>query len=217
LSNLGSLIGFADSDGRVRAIDLNWAGMQDRPSFSVRGARTLAASYQQPDPVEKNPDPVLRYLPPPTDLPIVRELEVIADPAIMQGRLVIIGLNVLTDRFHTPFGVMPGSLIQANAIHSLRMKTSITRPDGIWNAAVVAVLCYLVVVLAMSGMGAPKLILVVAGLSVAVVVVSATLMRFWLIWFEVIYALVAMWLLLPLVLLARRRLPAPHDSTPAGR
>lgn len=221
-ANLGSLLGFADSDGRVRAVWLSWSRMQDQPSFSVRGARILEASYGR-QLAEKDPDEhVLRYLPPPQDIPVFSEADVYDDPGLLENRLVLIGLNVPEDRFYTPFGAQPGTRIQANAIHSLRVDARITRPDGIWTALVVAVLCYVIVLLAIGGLSTTRLVLVVAGLSLAVVLVAALLMYAWRMWFEVIYALVAMWLLVPLVPVLRL-LPAwrrvagvdlpPHRST----
>ncbi|HEX6636135.1 MAG TPA: CHASE2 domain-containing protein, partial [Steroidobacteraceae bacterium] len=206
-ANLGSLLGFADSDGRVRAVWLSWARMQDQPSFSVLGARILEASYGRKL-AESDPDEhVLRYLPPPQDIPVYTEADIYDDPGLLENRLVLIGLNVPEDRFHTPFGVQPGTRIQANAIHSLRVDARITRPDGIWSAFVVALLCYLIVVLAIDGLSTKHLLLVVAGMSLAVIAASALLMYAWRMWFEVIYALVAMWLLVPL-LPVLRRLPA---------
>lgn len=203
-AHVGSLLGFADSDGRVRAVRLSWAGMGDQPSFSVLGAAAVEKSYGRT--LAKLPidDPVLRYLPPPGEPRLVRELDVLQDPGQLRRNLVLIGLNVPEDRFYTPWGVQPGTVIQANAIHSLRVDSRIVRPNGFWSALVVAVLCYIVVVLAIDGLSTRWLLIVAAGLSIAVIAASALMMYFWLMWFEVIYALVALWLLVPLVLTLRR-------------
>jgi hypothetical protein len=62
------------------------------------------------------------------------------------------------------------------------------------------------VVLAISGLPTRRLLLVVGALSLAVVLSATALMYFWRLWFEVIYALVGMWLLVPLILVVRRHL-----------
>ncbi|HEX6638754.1 MAG TPA: CHASE2 domain-containing protein [Steroidobacteraceae bacterium] len=205
-AHVGSLRGFADSDGRVRAVRLTWERMGDQPSFSVLGAAAVEKSYGRTLSAKDLDDPVLRYLPPPEEfpVPVTREFDVLTDPGVLHRKLVLIGLNVKEDRYYTPWGVQPGTLIQANAIHSLRVGTRIERPDGFWSALVVAVLCYLIVVLAIDGISTRKLLVVAAGLSIAVIGASALLMYAWLMWFEVIYALVALWLLVPLVVVLRR-------------
>ena len=218
LEKQGHVIGFADSDGFVRAVRLRWESRSSRPAFSVRIAQALWSSHEKTElPVPA--DPLLRFLKPGGDGPRVFSLaEVEAVPSRLNDRFLLIGLKSGAKIFHTPFGDLSGSTIHAYAIQSLLSGYYVTRPAAIWSACMVFAGCYILTWLAARGFSPRILALAAAGITAAVFILAAAAMYFWLVWLDVIYAVVAVWLLLPLLLVFRRPLhPHPADHGQAIR
>ncbi len=198
LENQGHLIAFADTDGRVRAVKTYYEGMLNRPAFSVRAAHALMSSYKLPD-VALPAGEAIWFLPPSNPVDVISDVEAVHEPELLRGKLVMLGLHVRSDRARTPFGEIPGTLVHAYALHSLVSGRMIIRPAPWWSVACVFCGCYLLILLALMGWSTSRLALAAAGLSLAVIALAAVAMRGWLVWLPVVYAITAMWLLLPVL------------------
>jgi CHASE2 domain-containing sensor protein len=128
------------------------------------------------------------------------------NPTVLQDRFLLVGEGSGTDVFNTPFGRLPGTVVHAYAIDSLLASHYITRPPAWLSACVVFASCYILTLLAALQMSTRRLVIAAAGITIMVVAVAAAAMHFSAVWLDVIYAVVATWLLLPLLLGVRKRL-----------
>jgi hypothetical protein len=82
----------------------------------------------------------------------------------------------------------------------------ISRPPAWLSAFVVFASCYILTLVATLHASALRLTLAAAAITMAVVGVAGAAMYWSAVWFDVIYAVVATWLLLPLLFAVRARL-----------
>src|SRR5262249_25796599 len=120
----------------------------------------------------------------------------------------LVGERSPEETFHTPFGDRPGVEVHAAAIASLLDGVWIERPPWWSGLLIIVVACYLIAVLVEDGLSVRTLVLIALGISVFLVGGSALAMRLWQVWLDVIYPLVAIWLLLGLLLMLRKKLGA---------
>lgn len=124
----------------------------------------------------------------------------------LKGRFLLVGQRSGSETFHTPYGDQLGVQVHAAAIASLVAGAGIDRPPWWSGVLVILAACYLMTVLAADGLSAPRLLALALGISTFVVVAAALAMRLWQVWLDVVYPLVALWVLLGLLLLLRKRL-----------
>jgi CHASE2 domain-containing sensor protein len=122
------------------------------------------------------------------------------NPSVLQDRFLLVGEGSGIDVFDTPFGRLPGTVVHAYAVDSLLASHYIKRPPAWLSAFVVFASCYILTLLAALQMSARWLVIAAAGITTAIVAVAAAAMSFSAVWLDVIYAVVATWLLLPLLL-----------------
>jgi CHASE2 domain-containing sensor protein len=96
--------------------------------------------------------------------------------------------------------------VHAYAVDSLLASHYVTRPPAWLSAFVVFASCYTLTLLAAARVSAKRLAIASAGITVTVVAVAAAAMHFSALWLDVIYAIVATWLLMPILLGIRKRL-----------
>jgi CHASE2 domain-containing sensor protein len=153
---------------------------------------------------------LLRFLPPAQGTLVVIEptqfAALKANPSVLHERFLLVGERSDTDKFKTPFGLLPGTVVHAYAVDSLLASHYVTRPPAWFSVFAVFASCYLLTLLAAQKLSTRWLLLAAAGITVAVFALAAVARYFSLVWLDVIYAVAATWLLLPLLLAFRRRL-----------
>jgi CHASE2 domain-containing sensor protein len=201
----GHLLAWADADGYVRTLPLHWQGQTDRPAFSLRIAQARAAKLGRK--IEVPDARMLRYVAPREGL---RELDVARvreKPSLLNDKFVFVGQRSALDTHLTPFDEHSGTWVQAAAVNALLSGTYMTRASDFASALLVFVACYAIVLVAMASGSLRSLSIAAAIVSLSVVSLAAAA-AFRHIWLDAIYAIVACWLLVPLVLVLRRTIPA---------
>jgi CHASE2 domain-containing sensor protein len=201
----GHLLAWADADGYVRTLPLHWQGQTDRPAFSLRIAQARAAKLGRK--IEVPDARMLRYVAPREDL---RELDVARvreKPSLLNDKFVFVGQRSALDTHLTPFDEHSGTWVQAAAVNALLSGTYMTRASDFASALLVFVACYAIVLVAMASGSLRSLSVAAAIVSLSVLLLAAGA-AYRHIWLDAIYAIVACWLLVPLVLVLRRTIPA---------
>jgi CHASE2 domain-containing sensor protein len=201
----GHLLAWADADGYVRTLPLHWQGQTDRPAFSLRIAQARAAKLGRK--IEVPDARMLRYVAPREDL---RELDVARvreKPSLLNDKFVFVGQRSALDTHLTPFDEHSGTWVQAAAVNALLSGTYMTRASDFASALLVFVACYAIVLVAMASGSLRSLSVAAAIVSLSVLLLAAAA-AYRHIWLDAIYAIVACWLLVPLVLVLRRTIPA---------
>jgi CHASE2 domain-containing sensor protein len=201
----GHLLAWADADGYVRTLPLHWQGQTDRPAFSLRIAQARAAKLGRK--IEVPDARMLRYVAPREGL---RELDVARvreKPSLLNDKFVFVGQRSALDTHLTPFDEHSGTWVQAAAVNALLSGTYMTRASDFASGLLVFVACYAIVLVAMASGSLRSLSIAAAIVSLSVVSLAAAA-AFRHIWLDAIYAIVACLLLVPLVLVLRRTIPA---------
>ena len=201
----GHLLAWADADGYVRTLPLHWQGQTDRPAFSLRIAQARAAKLGRK--IEVPDARMLRYVAPREGL---RELDVarVRDkPSLLNDKFVFVGQRSALDTHLTPFDEHSGTWVQAAAVNALLSGTYMTRASDFASALLVFVACYAIVLVAMASGSLRSLSIAAAIVSLSVLLLAAAA-AYRHIWLDAIYAIVACWLLVPLVFALRRTIPA---------
>jgi CHASE2 domain-containing sensor protein len=200
---LAHLAGFLDFDLVSRLTPMFFRNDPGRPALGLAVARTLAG---ESGPVDVPPDGLLRFVAPAEDPLTVRFDELRAggtDPNFMRSRFVMAG-EAEQDSFDTPFGSKPGIVIHAYVAHSLRQGHDIRRHAWWLGLAVTLVFCYAMTAWDASGASAARLFALCAAATVVILAIAVASIRLGPYWFDVIYPLLAVWLL-PQILLGARR------------
>jgi CHASE2 domain-containing sensor protein len=178
-------------------------------ALSVRAAQCIHSQCGSNDLPVPNAR-LLRYLPPGAGaLTVIRPEKLDAlerNPSVLRDRFLLVGEGSGTDVFKTPFGLLPGTVVHAYAVDSLLASHYITRPPAWLSAFVVFASCYILTLLATLRRSTRALVTAAAGITTAIAVVAAAAMYVSAVWLDVIYAVAATWLLLPLLLGLRRQL-----------
>ena len=200
--NLGHLAGFLDVDRVSRFVPLSFQNDASRPALSLRVAHALAGKdIRVPD------DGLLRFVEPASPLPAVTYDQLFDDRSEQRrltDRFVIVGEDSPVEWFETPFGRKLGVTIHAEAIHSLRNGHFIRRTPWWLGFLTILVTCYLLTVFAANGAPVRKLMIYCVLVSALVFAGSAIAIVAGPEWFDVVYPLTAIWLLLCLLLIFRR-------------
>jgi len=216
-STWGHTIGYAEWDGRIRSIPL-YLGDE---SLSLKIARTL-------DPQVRGPkNRLVQFIKPANDFKPLefdklwndylsddsKEWEL--DQLKLRDKFILVGEDSERDRFQTPYGSRPGVVIHAYAAHSLKQNHFIERAPWWISLLMIALLCYLTMVLTSRGVSNLKLILVNVACSTFIVAIAILSMYLWLTWIDLVYPLLATWLFL-LVLIVMRRIGLRKARSVAG-
>jgi hypothetical protein len=196
------LAGLLDFDLVSRATPLFFRNDPSRPALSLAVARALAGST----PVEVPPDGILRFVPPAEDPLTVRFDELTAGTAdrnFLRNRFVMAG-EAERDSFDTVAGRKSGIVVHSYVVHSLRQAHDIRRHSWWLGFAIMFVFCYWMAVWCANGVNVRTLValcvfatLVIVGIAVVSILVGPY-------WFDVVYPLMAIWLLLPMLAGFRR-------------
>ena len=201
----------ADVDRTVRAIPVaSWVDAPERSALSVRIAQCMMPSGCDAVDLKLPDETLLRYLP--RVAPMDRRegddqvRAVISEPAGLRGRFLLVGERSSSDSFSVPGEQqpMPGALIHAYAVSSLFSERYFERPPAWFSAFVVIAGCGVLALVALRKVAAGLLLLVALIESVVIVALAGFAAAILLVWLDVIYPLVALWLLLPLLLAYRR-------------
>lgn len=197
----GHLLGYIEADNRVRSIPLFFKGQPDRPALSVRIAQAMEGDKLEIPPLLYFIAPEKKFIEIKYD-----ELEEENARKRLRDNFVIVGERSKRDMFDTPFGTVPGVMIHANAAYSLRSGHFIKRPPEWMSFILVFGLCFMISILAAENRPPKRLLIITITASAAILAIASASIFIWQVWLAIIYPLVAMWLLLGLFLLFRRRL-----------
>jgi CHASE2 domain-containing sensor protein len=209
---LAHLAGILDFDLVSRVTPLFFRGDRARPALGLAVAAALKprspATAARPGdmPLDLPEDGLVRFVAPAGGPLVVRleELQArVRDPDLLRGRFVLAG-EAEQDSFDTAFGRQPGIVIHSYVAHSLIEGHYIRRHSWWLGFAITLAFCYGLTIWCARGGSAASLILFCVA-ATAVTVAAATLSivvgPYWL---DVVYPVTATWLLLPLLLGARR-------------
>lgn len=215
----GHLAGYQEADGKVRMVPLELPGRGELESLSFKVAELLhGGELQLPD------NRLMQYTRPRFAVPI-HPFSPQIDRALLRQRFAFVGTASETDRVSTPYGEVQGVEIHTWAAHGLRSGHFIRRIDSRFGFPLVFMLCYFLTVAYARGVGNRRLIglaVVLSGLLLAATVLA---MRGALVWVDISYPLIAIWLLIAILLgwrafLARQAALAearPGTLSPAAR
>jgi hypothetical protein len=204
----GHLVGFREWDSAVRFVPLYFTGDPALPSLSLRLAGLITGHPERE--VAQPHDGLLQFLPPAEEFTVVAFQRLRSDPQqaeILANRFVIAGAEGPGDRFTTPFGELRGAVIHASAVHSMVQNHFIRRVSWWWNFTMIFVFCYMLTALAVGGLKAWKLVLLTAAISAGAFGLAAAMMYLWLVWMDLAYLVLSLWLLLFLLLGLRKLVP----------
>jgi CHASE2 domain-containing sensor protein len=200
---LAHLAGFLDFDFVSRVTPLFFRADPERPALGLAVARALARSAD----IALPEDGLVRFVAPAAEGPLVVRLEELQarsrDANILRGRFVMAG-EAASDSFDTPFGRQPGIVIHSYVAHSLLESHYIRRHSWWLGFAVTLVFCYALAVACARGASAANLAALCAVATAVVVAVAVVSILTGPFWFDVVYPIAAVWVLLPLLLGARR-------------
>lgn len=212
---LAHLAGFLDFDLVSRATPMFFRNDPRRPALGLAVARALAGDA----PVDVPPDGVLRFIPPAKDPLTLRfdELQAgVADRNFLRNRFVMAGEGE-QDSFDTAFGRQPGVMIHAYVAHSLRQAHDIRRHSWWFGFAITLVFCYWMTVWCASGAHVRTLVALCIAATIVIVTVAVVSILAGPYWFDVVYPLTAVWLLLPILAGVRRTIVRPAAPVEASR
>lgn len=208
----GHLVGLRDLDLKVRLLPL-YLDAPSGPALSLRAAESLAKHREVE--ISLPQDGRLRFIAPKevasfdSAIPVLRFQELLDDPdlgELFKGCFLLVGRESNQDTFSTPFGILPGALVHAFAVHSLAAGHYLSRAP--WWTGTLATLfcCYLITVWVAENRSTRSIAVRAILLSFAIIIASLLGTLLWLVWSDVVYSLMAIWLLTGLMLPFRRTL-----------
>ena len=211
--NQGHLVGYYELDGKVRIVPLYFANRQGMESLSLKVSKTLNQNVQVPQsgllqfvkPAETYPEVKLEGGP----LPAPQQL-------VLRDRFVLVGVRSEKDSFNTAYGRLPGVVIHSFVVHSLRQNHYLQRIP--WWSSLIAVFvsCYLVTLFFARGWTTGKAFLMTMLISAFIVLLAIIGVAIWRLWIDVIYPLLAVWLLFLILTVLRRRFEKPAVAPSEG-
>ncbi len=203
-SNQGHLVGHQDRDGAVRYIPLSLLGVARHRALSLKVARALGGD----DGSEITPPPdLLQFAVHPDSVRVLRMEDLTAERlSTLDDHFLLVGAFTPKDSVTTPFGRVPGLLVHASAIQSLRTGRFLTHSPWWLSLGVVGTACYVLLLLALSPASTLKLVAGGGLLTAGIGALSVATFRLSLIWVDILYPAAAIWLLLVLLVPLRRKL-----------
>jgi CHASE2 domain-containing sensor protein len=213
----------ADGDSVVRSVPIEWEPAAGRLPLSVRIAHCVTAKAGRPpcDSTEfaQPAGPLLRVIPTAMEKRVIAGDENVR--ALFQaekpfaGQFLFVGEKSPGDQFKTPGDPLtPGVLIHASAVATLVNGDPIQRPPAWFSAFIVIAACVVLALFAAQGASPLKLLTVAAVSTLVAFGLAAVAIMQFRVWVDVIYTVVAVWLLLPL-LLAYRKFAEPRPVAAA--
>jgi CHASE2 domain-containing sensor protein len=210
----GHLVGLVESDHTVRLIPLYFGDMEDRPALGLKVALSIANTTGKKLKIPSSK--FLRFIEPKDSIPQVSYDEFAEDQTkceLMRDSWVLVGEKSDAEKFTTPFGRIPGVFIHAYAIHSLRHGHFLQRTPWWSGLFVILISCYVIFLLKSQNVRTIWIICAAALLSFLIIGASVFVLVVWLFWLDLIYALVAIWLLvIMLITLKKFHHPISHGS-----
>jgi hypothetical protein len=197
---------FADVDGVVRSLPLNWEAAPADVPLSQRMAQAMNTEKEG----FKLPDAkLLRFARVDAKPRIVAGddavREFIGTAGALKSRFLLVGELSNSDEFRTPWDDhTPGVLLHAYAASTLLANASIIRPPAWFSAFVVVAACAILALFASQGAATRKLSIVAILTTAGIFALAAIAIALFRVWLDVIYAMAALWLLLPLLLAYRK-------------
>jgi hypothetical protein len=199
----GHLAGFVGHDGVLRDVPLFFNGDRDLPALSWRIAEALSGG----NPPAAPGDGLLRYVEPRASHTAVRWEDLQKSESArnrIARKFVIVGEDSDRERFPTPFGPKLGVAVHADAAESLLRNTYLRKNPWWFAVALILLACY-PVMLAAEGKPMRAVFRTAALASAAVIALSAAAAYALAAWVDVVYPLLAVWMLVPLLRAFRAR------------
>jgi CHASE2 domain-containing sensor protein len=199
----GHLAGFIDADEVARLTPLFFLNDETRPALSLLVARALSggAALRLPN------DGLLRFVEPLAAYEPLRLAELEGSETarnLLRNRFLLVGEESDRDSFKTPFGRKPGVMVHADVVHSLRQAHFVEKPPWWLGLGFILVFCFWIAVRFDNGASAARLALICLAATACLVAVAVTGLFVGPYWFDVVYPVTAVWILLPLLLGVRR-------------
>jgi CHASE2 domain-containing sensor protein len=221
---LAHLAGFLDFDLVSRLTPIFFRGDRARPALGLAVAaavrqRSSDATTRAGDAALDLPDDgLVRFVAPAAGGPLIIQFEElqrqVRDANLLRGRFVMAG-EAEGDSFDTPFGRQPGIVIHSYVAHSLIEGHYIRRHSWWLGFALTVMFCYAMAVWCARGASLTGLVLLSATATVIVIAIAAVSIVVGPYWLDVVYPVVAVWVLLPLLVGARRAIQAVQLAMPA--
>lgn len=218
-SRQGHTVAYAEFDNMIRLVPLHFRNISNRESLGLKITRELQKDVELP------PNGLVQFIKPKTDYPEIQFDDLYRERARLKDRFLLVGERKATDTWPTPYGSTPGVIIHSYVVHSLRDNRFLRRVPWWSSFLIVFAACYLVVFFFAQRWSRKKIVFMMLVVSVVICLISIVAVAFWLMWLEVIYPLVAMWLFFVLLLILSKPLkpsketpetaasPAPNDSS----
>ena len=201
------LAGFLDLDLVTRMTPMYFRSDRRRPALGLAVARALAGGAT----IDVPPDGQLRFIAPAEPPPTATLDQLQTDRSwrdLLRNRFVLAGEASERDSFQTAFGRQYGIVIHSYVAHSLRQGHFIRRQSWWLGLAVIVVCCYSLTLWCANGAPARRLVTLCAGATAIVVATAVASILIGPYWFDVVYPIIATWLLLALLLGLRRAMAA---------
>lgn len=223
-ARLGHAVGYLEWDNKMRSIPQHFYTYRLRKSLSLVVAEYLAGLSNQH--LETPGNELLQFTKPAGDLDIINWSDVwnnyekgdakkiLEDQNRFQDHFILVGADKDQDGHDTPYGFLPGVVIHAYAVHSIRQDRFIRRAGWWFSLLMIWVSCYLLMFFMSRGVGTLRLIAINVAFSVFIIALAILVMYFWRTWIDPAYPLLAIWgFLLLLPGLRRIGLTAPTIAT----
>ena len=203
-SDQGHLIGYAEWDGRIRMVPLYFRNDRSREALSLKIARILEDEDHK---LHLPPDGLVQFIRPKTDIEELSYKDLTSDLQLrekLRDKFMLVGERSERDTFPTPYDMTPGVMVHAFTVHSLHESHFVHRAPWWSGFSIIFLGCYLIMNLFVRGACYRDIALIALLASTVIIGFSAAAMFLWLAWVDVVYALCAIWLLIPLLILLHR-------------
>jgi CHASE2 domain-containing sensor protein len=193
-SSLGHTVAYAEFDNKIRLVPLYFKNISSRESLSLKIARVLEKGVQLPA------KGLVQFIKPTRNFPEFEFYDLPQKKDRLHDKFLLVGERKDSDTWPTPYGPLPGVTIHSYVVHSLRHHQFLERTSWWSSLMMVFVACFLTVVFFSQGWSSKRIALLLLLVSVAICLMALIAARFWLVWLDVIYPLLAMWLFFLLLL-----------------
>lgn len=213
-TNQGHAIGYQEFDQTIRSTPLYRENNDRYPALSLRIANELVA----PNNLKLPDNHLVQFVKPENELKPLdwdqlwehykRDPEAWShDKDELRDKFILVGDDFQSDQFQTPYGLTAGAMIHAFAAHSLRHSHIIVKSKWWASLSMILASCFLMLVVSTHSTKWPITVGFVLLLTLLFAVAASLAMYLWLNWIDLIYSLIAIWLFLPVVLLAKKIWP----------
>jgi len=196
-ANQGHLLGYAESDARIRSVPLYLKNVRDSnmESLSLKASKLLNSNINIPT------NGLVQFVRPRVDLPRIRYHDLFFGDVSLQNserlklkdKFLFVGELSPQDSFNTPYGTEPGIVIHSFAVHSLRQNYYFSRTPWWASLGLIMVCCYLVAFLFDRRVRKLRIALLCLSLSVLIFLFAIIATWLWLVWIDVVYSQAAIW------------------------